>query len=94
MDAVLHGERLAGGEKRMHRCNSDDLPDGTMIAIGNAAYAVRGEILLRWSPAGYGGRTPRAAAGEADLLTPPSIVAVLAAGYCPHWHPSADREAN
>jgi len=90
MDAVLHGERLNGREKRRHRCNSDDLPDGTMIAIGDAAYAVRDDMLLRWSPAGYGERHPRPAAGEADMLTPPPIVAVLAAGYRPRWHPSAE----
>jgi hypothetical protein len=90
MDAVLHGERLDGREKRRHRCEIADLPDGSMVAIGDAAYAVRGDMLLRWSPAGYAERTPRPAAGEADVLTPPSILAGLAAGYRPHWHPSAD----
>jgi hypothetical protein len=25
-----------------------------------------------------------------DVLTPPSTLAVLAAGYQPKWHPSAD----
>jgi hypothetical protein len=25
------------------------------------------------------------------VLTPPAILAVLAAGYRPHWHPSADK---
>jgi hypothetical protein len=46
---------------------------------------------LRWTPAGYeqGGPAPRAV--EVDVLTPPAIVAVLAAGYRPQWHPSADR---
>jgi hypothetical protein len=24
-----------------------------------------------------------------DVLTPPAILAVLGAGYQPHWHPSA-----
>ncbi|MFN3351113.1 hypothetical protein [Pseudorhodoplanes sp.] len=94
MDAVLHGERLAGGKKRRHRREVADLPDGSTIAIGDDAYAVRGDMLLRWSPAGYGERLLRPARADADLLTPPSIVAVLAAGYRPHWHPSADRAAN
>jgi hypothetical protein len=26
----------------------------------------------------------------ADVLTPPSIVSVLTAGYRPQWHPSGD----
>ena len=25
-----------------------------------------------------------------DVMTPPAIVAALAAGYRPYWHPSAD----
>ena len=34
----------------------------------------------------------RARAGSSvDVLTPPAILAVLAAGYRPQWHPSADR---
>jgi hypothetical protein len=26
----------------------------------------------------------------ADVLTPPATLAALAAGYRPHWHPSAE----
>jgi hypothetical protein len=90
MDAVLHAERLNGRDKRRHRREIAELPDGAMIAVDDAAYAVCGEALLRWSPAGYVERHPRPAAGGADVLTPPSIVAALAANYRPHWHPSAD----
>lgn len=89
MDATLHAERLAGREKKTHRRSICDLPDATMIAFGGNAFAVRGDRLLRWSPAGYGECTPRLASGEADVLTPPSIVAVFAAGYRPRWHPTA-----
>ena len=89
MDAVLHGERLDGKAKRLHRRNLDELPDGAMIALDNAAFAVRGEKLLRWSPSGYDDSRVRPRAGEAEVLTPPSIVAVLAKGYSPMWHPSA-----
>jgi hypothetical protein len=28
-----------------------------------------------------------------DVLTPPAIVAVLAAGFEPHWHPSAESKS-
>jgi hypothetical protein len=88
MDAILHGERLDGHRKRTHRRHASDLPDATMIALDGSAYAVRGGAHFRWSPIGYAERCSRPAAGHVDVLTPPSIVSALAAGYRPHWHPS------
>jgi hypothetical protein len=89
MDLVLQSERLDGRAKRHHRMRFDDLPDGAFVALNGAAFAVRGKTLLRWSPSGYGDARPRPR-GAANVLTPPSIVAALAAGYAPRWHPSAD----
>src|SRR6476620_5869992 len=53
MDAVLHRERLDGRARRTHRRRIDDLPDGAMIAVDGAAFAVRQQRLLRWTPSGY-----------------------------------------
>jgi hypothetical protein len=89
MDRVLHAERLAGKAKRLHRRNIDRLSDGAMIAMGDEAFAVRGKHLLPWTPSGYAAPRPRPRGTEVDLLTPPSIVAVLERGYAPLWHPSA-----
>lgn len=89
MDDVLHGERLDGKAKRLHRRAVDSLPDGAMISLDGEAYAVRGNRLLRWTPAGYAGSRVRARGAQADVLTTPSILAVLAKGYAPLWHPSA-----
>jgi hypothetical protein len=89
MDAVLHAERLDRFAKRTHRADIADLPDGVMIAREGAALAVRGDALLRWSPASYLERRLRPASGAVDVLTPPPVIGVLAAGYRPHWHPSA-----
>ena len=89
MDRVLQGERLDGREKRTHAMPTAGLPDGTMIARDGAAYAVRGAALLRWTESGYAERIARER-GSADVLTPPSTVAILRAGYQPQWHPSAD----
>jgi hypothetical protein len=89
MDVVLQAERLDGRAKRQHRMRFDDLPDGAFVALDDAAFAVRGRTLLRWSPSGYADTRARPR-GTADVLTPPSIVAVLRAGYRPRWHPSAD----
>jgi hypothetical protein len=89
MDAILHAERLEGRDKRTHRRKIADLPDGAMIATGGAAYAVRGEALLRWSAHGYATPVARPRNVEAVVLTPPAMVAILGAGYSPQWHESA-----
>lgn len=89
MDRALHAERLHGKSKRSYLRKIDTLPDGAMIAFRGEAFAVRGERLLRWTPSGYAEARPRLRGIEADMLTPPSMIAVLAAGYAPLWHPSA-----
>ncbi len=92
MDDVLHAERLAGRGKRIHRMKIDNLPDGAFIAVDGVAWAVRGNSLLRWAPLGYDARKRRPHGIIADVLTPPVVVRVLAAGYRPQWHPSATGE--
>jgi len=89
MDAVLHGERLDGQEKRLHALPGPiaALPDGAMLAAGGEAFLVTGGRTRRWSPGGY--RDDAVPAGIDGMLTPPSTVAALAAGYQPVLHPSA-----
>ena len=55
---------------------------------------LRGDTLLRWTSHRLcrSGRASRD--GRVDVLTPPSILAVLEAGYQPLWHPSADARAD
>lgn len=89
MDQRLHAERLDGrARKRTAPAELADLPDGAFVALDGRAWLVHDDRLLAWSPAGYTARRPRPAAGHADLLTPPSVVAVLRAGYRPHVHPT------
>jgi len=92
MDDILHRERLQGRAKRLHRRDLDALSDGAFVALEGEAYAVRGEALLRWTPQGYALRKPRPRRIAVDVLTSPAILAVLAAGYEPRWHPSADED--
>jgi hypothetical protein len=89
MDNVLHAERLQGRAKRLHRIKLDALPDGAFIELEDGAFAVRGVTLLRWTLQGYDGHRQRPRDITVDVLTPPAILAVLSAGYEPHWHPSA-----
>jgi hypothetical protein len=89
MDVALHRERLVGHHKRRHVFVLDDVPGGAMIAHSGRAYAVCGERLLPWSFEGYQASVPRPAGMMVEVLTPPSILKVLANGYQPMWHPSA-----
>ena len=88
MDVALQTERLDARKKRTHEMRADELPDGTVIAINDAAFALRGNVMLRWTPFGYTEAKPRPH-GTVTVLTPPSIVAALRAGYQPQWHASA-----
>jgi hypothetical protein len=91
MDKVLQVERLSGHAKRVHRRRTDRLPDGAVIALeGEGAFAVHSGALLHWTPTGYDARRPLPR-DPVDVLTPPSILSVLSAGYRPQWHPSADK---
>ena len=89
MDNVLHRERLNRGQKRLHPLPTSwpELPDGAMVAQGSESYLITGGRALVWSPAGYAAATDPIA--EAMLLTPPSTLRALAAGYRPVLHPSA-----
>ncbi|HET7849696.1 MAG TPA: hypothetical protein VFL51_11610 [Pseudolabrys sp.] len=91
MDQTLHAERLAGKEKRTHKRNIDALPDGAMIVLSGAPHAVRGNRLLHWTPSGYAAAKRRPHDVLVDVLTPPSMLRVLKAGYLPLWHGSVDR---
>lgn len=84
-DRVLHEERL----RPSRPADLMDLPDGAMIDIDGAAFAVLGRHLLRWSFAGYVERVPRNATLQGKVLTAPSITAILRAGYKPRWHTTA-----
>jgi hypothetical protein len=85
MDVVLHEERLAARRKRLWEASFAQLPEGAMVALDGGAYAVRGDALWPWRFEGYGAPRKRPGEGAAQVLTPPSIVRVLEAGYRPLW---------
>jgi len=90
IDRQLHRERLAGPRiKRTYRADLGGLPDGAYVAVDDRAWLVRGDSLLAWSPHGYFERRARFENQEVDVLTPHSIVAILAEGYRAAFHPSA-----
>jgi hypothetical protein len=94
IDARLHRERLTtdGRERRHHYAPLDDLPDGTFVLRAGTPMLVLGDELLRWTPAEYADRERRRRGESAIVITPPSLVAVLRAGWepvVPLLHPSA-----
>lgn len=89
VDTILHAERL--GERRSQRRHTApfaDLPDGVFVFLSGAPYLVSGPRLLMWTSGGYANPRTRPSTGQANVLTPPGIVAALAHGYRPVLHPS------
>jgi hypothetical protein len=90
LDAVLHAERLERRRKRLHPIDRPlaAYPDGTMIAVGGRAFTLRAGQAHGWTEGQY---APAQRLAQADwLLTPPSTVLALEAGYRPAFHPSVE----
>lgn len=89
IDRVLHAERLDGRLKRLHALTSPaaDLPDGAMVLQDGVPHLIVGGLARPWSLREYG--VAVVAQDHAQVITPPSTVAVLRAGYRPHMHASA-----
>jgi hypothetical protein len=83
MNRQLHGERIVRGthRRRTHAMPWADLPDGTFVRINGGTAVVIGDQLTEWTRDGYGARRARPREGVAEVITPPSTVAVLHAGY-------------
>lgn len=90
MDEVLHGERLDERVKRLHPLREpvDALPDGAMAYASDETFLIVGGRALRWSFDGY--QPANMPAGDVQLITPPSTVRALQAGYRPLLHSSAN----
>ncbi|MDP9330520.1 MAG: hypothetical protein M3P11_07800 [Actinomycetota bacterium] len=97
IDRQLHTERydpVTRGQ-RHHEASFDELPDGAFVLREDAPWIVLGGQLMRWSPAGYFECISLPGRGRAESITPPSLVAILRAGWQPSvplLHPSADPE--
>jgi hypothetical protein len=90
IDEVLHSERLNGKAKRLHALPMplDALPDGAMVQADDHSYLITQGRALLWSFDGY---REAQSITNAMLLTSPSALRALAAGYRPVLHPSALR---
>ena len=94
IDARLHAERIEPRTRghRLHEADPADLPDGAFVLRAGVPFLVLGPELLRWSAAGYVEGLARPVRSTISLITPPSLVEVLRAGWqpvVPLFHPSA-----
>jgi hypothetical protein len=84
MNRQLHTERILRGthRRRLHAMPWRGLPDGSFVLESDGRpHVVLGSELVQWTNEGYGMRRDRPVRGEASVITPPSSVAVLRAGY-------------
>jgi len=81
IDARLHEQRLQNRAQRIHplRGAPADLPDGAMVVSSGHAYLVARGQAFRWCESGYA--APLLLPRADGLLTPPSTIATLRAGY-------------
>jgi hypothetical protein len=91
MDTRLHAERVDPRTRRQRTrpAVARELPDGAMVRHEGACGLVAGQTFLPWTLRGYLDPVPLDPATPVELLTPPSMVAAIAAGYRPLLHPSA-----
>ena len=106
IDRILHGGRVAGrGRQRakpLHHAPFASLPDGAMFSREDrggkgdtgispgVAMLKWGGRALAWAPDGYGEAPAPHPELAVAVLTPPTVVRVIRAGYRPGVHPSAD----
>jgi hypothetical protein len=92
MDTVLHAERVDSRTRRQRTrpARAGELPDGVMVRHDGVIGLLTGGRVLPWSIEGYlADPVPVEPGTSVELLTPPSSVAAIAAGYRPKLHPTA-----
>ncbi|WP_404382299.1 hypothetical protein [Caenispirillum salinarum] len=94
LDDSLHGQRVERYEHRQvrHVADLDSLPDGAFIALQGRQepMLVLGDMLLPYAISSYDPPEPRPSGMTVEVLTPRGTVGVLAAGYRPRLHSSAE----
>ena len=95
MDRQLHAERIVRGthRRRVHPMRWTALPEASFVAVDGRPCLVLADSLRPWSEQGYLDPLPRPRTGTADVITPPSTVAALRAGYRPQVDSSAGAQS-
>lgn len=94
IDAELHAERLSlpARTRRLYDAAIEGLPDGTFVLEGGGPRLLLGASMHRWTASGYAEPLRRPRHSLVCVITPPSLVGLLDAGWnpgVPLIHPSA-----
>ena len=92
IDDQLHDERLAPAAANAPSWQPGRIARWRLPGGGQGeenAFLLWHDHLLDWSPGGYRQRWPRPKGEQVSVLTPPSTVAAIRAGFVPHIHESA-----
>jgi hypothetical protein len=91
INRTLHGERIFRGthRRRLHPTLWPAVPTGAFVSVDGGPALVLDDAVVPWSTAGYGAPRPRPRTGRVHVITPPSTVAAIRAGYRPQIDPSA-----
>jgi hypothetical protein len=91
MDRQLHSERIVRGTHRrqLHPMPWPSLPAGSFVLADDQPTLVLDDAVVPWTTEGYSAARARPGAGSATVITPPSTMAALRAGYRPQIDPLA-----
>ncbi len=83
MNVRLHAQRLwrHTHTRRLHPMDWHAVPAGTFVLLGGTPAVTLNHVVVPWTVNGYVAATVRPAGGTVDVITPPSSVAALRAGY-------------
>jgi hypothetical protein len=96
MDHQLHGERIVRGShrRRLHPAPWHNVPAGAFVLVAGQSAIALDDVIVPWSPLGYGKATARPESGVVEVITPPSSLAALKAGYRPQIDNSATSQSD
>lgn len=84
IDAILHRARVRRDRSQVtYAAEWQSLPDGAFVQTDDRAHVVWGHDIYPYKAAGYGPARTRPTVGQATVMTPAPLVAVLATGYRP-----------
>ncbi len=85
VDARLHAERIVRGthRRKLHARRWLDIPPGAFVMLDGSPALVTEHAVIPWTLRGYGTPHRRPRTGTVQVVTPPSTLGVLRAGYVP-----------
>jgi hypothetical protein len=90
IDAAMHVERTTAVDDPARTRELGSLPPGLLVVWGGKPHLWHGNSLLEWAPSGYMAvASDWLMTSNVRLITPPSVVRALGAGYTARVHESA-----